>query len=66
MDQIKADLQRFQSTGELPDAWAPEIDDEQLDEINRDDEISREFDAIESGSVEPPKGGWLISIKVRL
>lgn len=63
-DRIKADLQRFQQTGELPAAWEPEpeVTDEEFD--RRVDEINREMDAIESGVVEPPPGGWLNQIKV--
>jgi hypothetical protein len=55
-DQIRADLARFNATGELPAAWAPEVDDAELDEINRDPEIAAhlaELDAIESGCFEP-------------
>jgi hypothetical protein len=66
-DQIRADLARFNATGELPEAWAPEIDDEQLDEINRDPEIAAhlaELDAIESGCAEPPAGGWITGMRV--
>jgi hypothetical protein len=66
-----ADVRTFQATGELPPAWTPErsaedmmnpdlISDEELDrrvdEINR--EIEAEREAIESGSVEPPRLGW--------
>lgn len=47
-EQIKADLARFQQTGELPDAW--EVDDE-FD--RRVDEINAELEAIESGCHEP-------------
>lgn len=52
-EKIRQDLARFQATGELPDAWVPEIDDSELEEINR------ELEAIESGCVEPPRFGWL-------
>lgn len=38
-EQIRADLARFQQTGELPDAWAPEINDADLDEVNREIEL---------------------------
>ncbi len=57
-DQIKADLERFIATGELPDAW--QVDDEEFD--RRVDEINREMEDIESGSVEPPRFGWLIGV----
>jgi hypothetical protein len=54
------DVATFQATGELPAAWtpdeAPAIDDAQLDEA------MREREAIESGSVEPPRFGWIRSI----
>lgn len=66
-DQIRADLARFNATGELPAAWAPEINDSELDEINRDPEIAAhlaELDAIESGCSEPPALGWAINIRV--
>ena len=63
---MRADLRRFQETGELPDAWAVEPDELSDEEFDRRvDEINREFEAIESGSVEPPPGGWLIEIGVR-
>lgn len=57
---VAEDLARFQSTGELPAAWTPEVDatfDARVDEMNRELEAERE--AIESGSAEPPAGGWL-------
>lgn len=68
MDQIKTDLRTFQLTGELPDAWAPEepeadLSDEEFD--RRVDEMNRELEAIESGSVEPPALGWINRIGVR-
>lgn len=63
-EQIRADLARFNATGELPAAWAPEIDDTELDEINRDPDIAAllsdhlaEQDAIESGCYEPCRIG---------
>ena len=61
-EQIKADLKRFQETGELPDAWEvePELSDAEFD--RRVDEINRELEAIESGCVEPPPLGWLCQI----
>jgi hypothetical protein len=72
-DQIRADLARFNATGELPAAWDPAIDDccyiddAQLDELNRDPDIAAhlaELDAIESGCAEPPALGWAINIRV--
>lgn len=62
MDQIRNDLERFNATGELPEAWTPEVEvtDEEFD--RRVDEINREMEAIESGCVEPPRFGWLIQI----
>lgn len=42
---------------------APPVDDAQLDEAMR--EIEAERDAHASGSVEPPKGGWLSMVGVR-
>lgn len=63
-DQIRIDLERFQRTGELPPAWDPASDEpEQMDELDRRvAEINAELEAIESGCVEPPRGGWLIQI----
>lgn len=64
-EQTAADLQRWNETGELPAAWAPDVDDEQIDEINRDPEIAAHFaelDAIESGCVEPQALGWINQI----
>lgn len=67
-EKIRADLANFNATGELPEAWEPTryVDDEEfdrrLDEINMDDEIAAELEAIESGSVEPPRFGWLCQI----
>ncbi len=88
--RIKADLDHFFRTGEIPEPWAaiapepvdePEcrghestdgpigntvycdgtcrrhVSDAEFD--RRIDEINRELDAIESGSVEPPRFGWL-------
>jgi hypothetical protein len=66
-DQIRADLNRFNETGELPAAWAPEINESELDEINRDPDIAAhlaELDAIESGCAEPPALGWITNIRV--
>jgi hypothetical protein len=64
-ERIRLDIQRWLETGELPAAWAPEIDDDQLDEMNRDEamrEWQREQDQIEAGCVEPPPGGWLCQL----
>lgn len=63
MDQIKADLRAFQMTGELPPAWEPEPDVSDAEFDRRVDEINRELEEIESGSVEPPRFGWLNQIK---
>jgi len=55
-----ADVATFHATGELPAAWTPEVDaefDARVDEMNR--ELEQEREAIESGSVEPPRFGWL-------
>lgn len=53
MDKIRADLQTFQQTGELPAAWEPdpELSDAEFD--RRVDEINREMaDIIECGSID--------------
>lgn len=42
---------------------APPVDDAQLDEAMR--EIESEREAIMSGCVEPPRGGWLCEIRAR-
>jgi hypothetical protein len=68
MNQCAADLEHFNATGELPAAWAPEVNDSELDEINRDPEIAAhlaELDAIESGCAEPPALGWTVNIRVK-
>ncbi len=52
--RIKADLDHFFRTGEIPEPWAaiaPEPVDAEFDA--RVDEINRELDALESGSEEP-------------
>ncbi len=61
--RIKADLEHFFLTGEIPEPWAaiaPESEAAEDAEFDRRiDEINRELDAIESGSFEPPRFGWL-------
>lgn len=57
--EFKSDVERFDATGELP---AP-LPDAEFD--RRVDEMNREREAIESGSVEPPAGGWLVATKRR-
>lgn len=79
MDRIKADLDRWNRTGELPDAWKPDLSDAEfdrrVDEINRemDELLSRdelehraELEAQESGCVEPPRGGWITTLRRRV
>ncbi len=64
-DRIRADLAHWNATGELPAPWAPEINEDELDEINRDPEIAAhlaELDAIESGCAEPPALGWITTV----
>lgn len=67
-EQIRTEYAHYQATGELPAAWAPAVNDAELDEINRDPELDAhmaELDAIESGSVEPPVGGWITTLRAR-
>ncbi len=62
--QCVIDLERWQATGELPPAWTPEPDG--VDEFDRQvAEVNAELEAIESGSVEPPRFGWINQIGVR-